>query len=173
MTTASSRPSPWNNSALTGRNITTFPMSIFRRAVDEIQVLLNSGKNSGYCTVLYCTVLYCTVLYCTVLYCTVLYCIVLYCTVLYCAVLYCTVRYCTRRPVYIFHHISFDSSLNEKCLRQRLQKTSKHTQFLINDLFFFFFENRAVCEKMGENIVELGRPQMTDNMAHAHCTYAG
>jgi hypothetical protein len=28
-------------------------------------------------------------------------------------------------------------------------------------LWFFFFENRAVCEKMWKNIVERGRPQVT------------
>jgi hypothetical protein len=31
----------------------------------------------------------------------------------------------------------------------------------------FFFENRAVCEKIWKNIVERGRPH--DNIARAHC----
>jgi hypothetical protein len=33
---------------------------------------------------------------------------------------------------------------------------------------FFFFENRAVYEKMWENMVERGRPQMA-TWRHAHC----
>ena len=32
-----------------------------------------------------------------------------------------------------------------------------------------FFENRSLFEIMWKNIVEWGRPQMTDNTAHAHC----
>jgi hypothetical protein len=37
----------------------------------------------------------------------------------------------------------------------------------VSSNFFFNFENRDVYEKMGKNIVERGRPQMT--MAHLHC----
>jgi hypothetical protein len=38
------------------------------------------------------------------------------------------------------------------------------THFVFNK---FSPENRAVCEIMWKNMVQRGRPQMTDNMAHA------
>jgi len=34
-------------------------------------------------------------------------------------------------------------------------------------MFDNIFENRAICETVWENIVEVGRPQY--NMAHMHC----
>ena len=43
-------------------------------------------------------------------------------------------------------------------------KFVEKTQFL----FSTFFANHAVYEKMWKNIVERGRPQIT-NMAHTHC----
>ena len=40
-------------------------------------------------------------------------------------------------------------------------KENQSTHFMFNDFFFISFENRAVCERRWEYIVERGRPQMT------------
>ena len=59
--------------------------------------------------------------------------------------------------MYIYDHISLISSSKEKCFRQKLQKGSKtHILYSVTS-----FENRAVCEIVGKNIVEPDRPQMT------------
>ena len=57
--------------------------------------------------------------------------------------------YFTWRPIYIFYHISFSSSYNNKYFRQ-------NTHFMFND--FFFLENRAVYEMKMKNIVQPDRP---------------
>ena len=61
--------------------------------------------------------------------------------------------------MYIFDHVSLNSSKNEKCLRQKLYRKSKHT-FRVQSLFIFF-ENRAVYETMWKNTVEPNRPHVT------------
>ena len=48
--------------------------------------------------------------------------------------------------MHIFYLISLSSSSNEKCFRQKLYRTSKHT-------FYISFENRAVYETICKNIV--------------------
>jgi hypothetical protein len=63
----------------------------------------------------------------------------------------------TRSPVYIYDSISLNSSQNEKCVRQKLQRKSKNT-FYVQQLIF---ENRAFYEIMWNNIAEQGRPQVT------------
>ena len=45
----------------------------------------------------------------------------------------------TWRPIYIFYHISLNSSYNEKIFEQNLLKKSKYT-FYVPQLFFFFFK---------------------------------
>jgi len=67
--------------------------------------------------------------------------------------------HCTWRSMYIFDHVSLNSSKNEKCLRQKLYRKSKHT-FRVQSLFIFF-ENRAVYETMWKNTVEPNRPHVT------------
>jgi hypothetical protein len=67
-------------------------------------------------------------------------------------------RYFIWRPIYIFYHISLNSSQNQKCFRQMLYRKSKHT-FCVQQ--HFFFESRAVHEVMWKNIAERGRPLMT------------
>jgi len=49
-------------------------------------------------------------------------------------------------------HILLNSSSNEKCFRQKLERISKH---------FFFSENRAVYEVMWDNMVQPHRQQLT------------
>jgi hypothetical protein len=68
-------------------------------------------------------------------------------------------RYFPWRPLYshIFDHISFTSSYNEKCFKQKVAEKIK-THFMFSN---FIFENRAVYEIMWQNTVEPGRPQMT------------
>ena len=39
-----------------------------------------------------------------------------------------------------------------------------NTHFMFSNIFFFSYENRAVCEITWENIVEPGSPQMTWRM---------
>ena len=45
-------------------------------------------------------------------------------------------------------------------------RENQNTHFMFNNIFL---ENRTVYEIMWKNIVEPGRPQMTDNMTHAQC----
>jgi hypothetical protein len=59
--------------------------------------------------------------------------------------------------MYIYENISLSSSYNEKCIRQNLHLNSKHTCHVAK----VFFENRAVYEIMWQNIVQLGKPQVT------------
>ena len=56
--------------------------------------------------------------------------------------------------MYIFNCVSFNSSKNEKCFRQKLYIKSKHN---LRSVTFFLPESRAVCEIMWENIVESDR----------------
>ena len=66
--------------------------------------------------------------------------------------------YFTWRPWYMFDHISFSSSWNEKCFRQKLYRKSKHT-FYVPQFF-----PRKLC-RLWDNVkkytVEPDRPQMT------------
>ena len=50
---------------------------------------------------------------------------------------------------FLFYLAKF--SLNEKCFRQNC-KENQNTHFILSN-FFFFSENRAVCEIMWKNIV--------------------
>jgi hypothetical protein len=65
--------------------------------------------------------------------------------------------YFTWRPMWIYDNISLHSSYNETCLRQKMQRKSKH-KFYVQKLFS---ESRIVYEIMWKNMVEPGRPQMT------------
>jgi hypothetical protein len=65
--------------------------------------------------------------------------------------------YFTYIPVHIYVNISPNSSQIEECFRKKkLRIKSKHT-FWVQ---YLFFENRPVYEKMWENIVQRGWPQM-------------
>ena len=66
-------------------------------------------------------------------------------------------RYFTCRPMHSYDNISFNSSQNEKCLRQKLYRKSKHT-FYVKQLFPKY---RAVYEIMWKNMLEPERLQMT------------
>jgi len=66
--------------------------------------------------------------------------------------------------LYIFNHISFNSSWNEKCFRQKLYKKSRH---ILCSVTFIFSENRAVM-RYAEKYCRAGQTS-DDNMAHAHC----
>jgi hypothetical protein len=59
--------------------------------------------------------------------------------------------YFTSRPIYIFDHISLNSSFQTKVV----EKIKTH--FVLNN--FFFSENCAVYEIMWKNIGALGRPK--------------
>ena len=74
------------------------------------------------------------------------------------------IGYFTWRPIYIFDHLSLNSSNNEKCFRQKLYRKSKHT-FCVQ---WLFSENRAVYEIMWEKYSRTGEAT-DDDMAHAHC----
>jgi hypothetical protein len=59
------------------------------------------------------------------------------------------------------HFLSYRGSflLRMKSVADKSYRKSQNTHLMFNNIFFF--ENRAVCEKMWRNIVERGRPQMT------------
>jgi hypothetical protein len=63
--------------------------------------------------------------------------------------------YSTWRPIYIYAHISLNSSWNEKCL-DRSCRENQSTHFAMSN---FIFENPAVYEIMWKNIVELVEQQ--------------
>ena len=66
--------------------------------------------------------------------------------------------------MYINDYISFSSSYNEKRLRQRRKRKSKHILCSIK-----FSENRAVYGVAWKNIVELNRPYMTIRRMRIAC----
>jgi hypothetical protein len=45
---------------------------------------------------------------------------------------------------------------------------NQDTYYMFNNIFFFFFENRAVYETKRENVFR-ARQARDDNKAHAHC----
>ena len=57
-----------------------------------------------------------------------------------------------------FYRISLNSSQNEKCFRQTLQRKSKHT---FHVQYIYIFLNRALCEILQKNIVEPSKPHIT------------
>ena len=61
--------------------------------------------------------------------------------------------------MYNFDHILLSYYYNERCSSRTMKRKSKHAFYV--QYVFLFFENRAVYEKMWENTVESGRPQMT------------
>jgi hypothetical protein len=65
--------------------------------------------------------------------------------------------YFTRSAIYIFDHISLNSSLNKECFWQQLYRKSIHT-FHVQELVF---KNCAIHEIIWKYIVEPERPQMT------------
>jgi hypothetical protein len=64
--------------------------------------------------------------------------------------------YFTLRPIYIFDHISLNSSNNDKRSDKCCRDIKTHVLCSI-----FFFENFAFWEIMSKNFVEPDRPQMT------------
>jgi len=57
--------------------------------------------------------------------------------------------------MYIFDHISLNSSYNEKYFRQKFYKKSKHTLFVQ----YFVTYNRALFDIKWKNILEPVRPR--------------
>jgi len=72
--------------------------------------------------------------------------------------------YFTWRQIYIFNHILIKSSHIEK-FSGVVEKIKRHISCLVS----FFFENCAVYEKIWNNIVKPGRPQMTVWCIHIAC----
>jgi len=68
--------------------------------------------------------------------------------------------------VLLYDNISLISSYDEKCLRQNCRE-NQNTHFMFNN----FFENRAVCEIMWENMIESVRPQITVLRMRIACRY--
>jgi hypothetical protein len=64
---------------------------------------------------------------------------------------------------YTFLIISRSALLRMTNVSGKICRENPNTHFM----FFFSFENRAVCEIMWKNVVEPDWPQMT--MAHARC----
>jgi len=54
-------------------------------------------------------------------------------------------------------------------MRRVSKKVVKENQNIHLYLLLFFFQNRAVYEKMSKNIVDGGRPQMTIWLSHVAC----
>jgi len=67
---------------------------------------------------------------------------------------------------YTFIIISRSRFLRMKNVSDKNCRENRNKHFTFNN---FFSENLALYEIMWKNNVELGRPQITGNMAHAHC----
>jgi hypothetical protein len=66
----------------------------------------------------------------------------------------------TCRPTDVYGKVSLQSSWNEKCFRQKLQRKSKH-KFWCSVISFFFRKSCLLRDNMEKNFVEWGRPQIT------------
>jgi hypothetical protein len=76
--------------------------------------------------------------------------------------------YLTWGPIYIFDHISRNSSLNEVFQTKVVEKIKTH---ILCSVTFIFFESRAVYEIAWKNIVEWDRPQMKIWRMRIACWY--
>ena len=78
--------------------------------------------------------------------------------------------YFTWTSMYIYDHISLNSSSNDKNFSDKSCRENLNTHFTFKNIFFFFLENRGVYEMMWKNVVQR-TPYCLPKTTNTHSEY--